>query len=198
MSRSETFDKVPMGTRQPPESLPVIQYPPREPCFVSGPCARPGPSPAAPAQCTGRGCMPADLSGPAVAVGCGATARRVRGVLERRKRRPVACVSFLGLVFQLGATRILNTPRRSVKRGAPCPLLASFDHGFVSELQQEGIFRYDCDCQKCDIALRAICLRTFGGRSLPSPLGYTHMGLELILRAPVSYTHLTLPTICSV
>ena len=55
MSRSETFDKVPMGTRQPPESLPVIHYPLREPCFVSGPCTRPGPSPAAPAQCTGPG-----------------------------------------------------------------------------------------------------------------------------------------------
>ena len=105
MSRSETFDKVPMGTRQPPESLPVIHYPLRKPCFVSGPCERPGPSPAAPAQCTGRGCMPADLSGPAVAVGCGATARRVRGVLERRKRRPVACVSF---VFQLGVPGILK------------------------------------------------------------------------------------------
>ena len=47
--------------------------------------------------------MPADLSGPAVAVGCGATARRVRGDLERRKRRPVACVSF---VFQLGVPGI--------------------------------------------------------------------------------------------
>ena len=93
MSRSETFDKVPMGTRQPPESLPVIHYPLRKPCFVSGPCTRPGPSPAAPAQCTGRGCMPADLSGPAVAVGCGATARRVRGVLERRTRWPVGVLS---------------------------------------------------------------------------------------------------------
>ena len=25
--------------------------------------------------------------------------------------------------------------------------------------------RYDCDSQKCDIALRTICLKTFGGRS---------------------------------
>ena len=24
-----------------------------------------------------------------------------------------------------------------------------FEHSFVSELQQEGISRYDCDCQKC-------------------------------------------------
>ena len=44
-------------------------------------------------------------------------------------------------------------------------MLLPFDHSFVSELQQEGISRYDCDSQKCDIALRAICLKTFGGRS---------------------------------
>ena len=44
-------------------------------------------------------------------------------------------------------------------------MLLPFDHSFVSELQQEGISRYDCDSQKCDIALRTICLKTFGGRS---------------------------------
>ena len=28
-------------------------------------------------------------------------------------------------------------------------MLLPFDHSFVSELQQEGISRYDCDSQKC-------------------------------------------------
>ena len=49
-------------------------------------------------------------------------------------------------------------------KGSGIPPLP-FEHSFVSELQQEGISRYDCDSQKCDIALRAICLKTFGGRS---------------------------------
>ena len=44
-------------------------------------------------------------------------------------------------------------------------MLLPFDHSFVSELQQEGILRYESRCQKCDIALRTICLKTFGGRS---------------------------------
>ena len=33
---------------------------------------------------------------------------------------------------------------------------------FISELQLEDIIRYACDCQKCDIALSTIPLRTFG------------------------------------
>ena len=41
-------------------------------------------------------------------------------------------------------------------------LPASFGHSSVGELQQGGILRYDCDSQKCDIALRTIPLRTFG------------------------------------
>ena len=40
---------------------------------------------------------------------------------------------------------------------------------FISELQLEDIIRYDCDSQKCDIALRTICLKNFR-RPLPHPL----------------------------
>ena len=47
--------------------------------------------------------------------------------------------------------------------------LLSFDHGFVSDLQQEGILRYESRCGKCDIALRAVCLKTFGGRPHQRP-----------------------------
>ena len=36
---------------------------------------------------------------------------------------------------------------------------------FISELQLEDVFRYDCDSQKCDIALSTIPLRTFGAGS---------------------------------